>query len=120
MAVVIPRRFKAASAKCASEMKPALLTKDFDYQGTVPGWDVDSSGDRIRREFIFKDFKEAFAFMTLCAQYADEMDHHPDWKNSWNKVSVQLSTHSVGGLTNLDIQLALAMDDFAVKIQSQA
>ena len=101
-------------------MKPELLPKDFDYQGAVPGWDVDSSGDRIRREFIFKDFKEAFAFMMLCAQYADEMDHHPDWKNSWNKVSVQLSTHSVGGLTNLDIQLALAMDDFAVKIQSQA
>jgi 4a-hydroxytetrahydrobiopterin dehydratase len=100
-------------------MKLELLTKDFDYLGAIPQWNVASTGDHIRREFIFKDFKEAFAFMTLCAQYADEIDHHPDWSNSWNKVSVQLSTHSVGGLTNLDIQLAQAMDNFALKIHSQ-
>ncbi|HAT39045.1 4a-hydroxytetrahydrobiopterin dehydratase [Polynucleobacter necessarius] len=51
--------------------------------------------------------------MTLCAQHAEELDHHPDWSNSWNKVSVGLTTHSVGTLTKLDIQLAKAMDVIA-------
>lgn len=52
--------------------------------------------------------------MTLCAQYAEEIDHHPDRSNSWNKVSVSLSTHSVGALTKLDIQLAKAMGAFCL------
>lgn len=56
--------------------------------------------------------------MTLCAQYAEEIDHHPDWSNSWNKVMVQLTTHSFNGLTELDIAMAKAMDTFALKQQS--
>jgi 4a-hydroxytetrahydrobiopterin dehydratase len=56
--------------------------------------------------------------MTLCAQYAEEIDHHPDWQNSWNKVVVHLSTHSAKGLTELDIQMAKAMDAFAMQIQA--
>ena len=55
--------------------------------------------------------------MTLCAQYAEEIDHHPDWSNSWNKVAVHLSTHSSKGLTALDIQMAKAMDIFALQVQ---
>lgn len=66
--------------------------------------------------FTFADFKQAFEFMTLCAQYAEEIDHHPDWSNSWNKVVVELSTHSAGGLTKLDIQLAKAIDAFASQV----
>jgi 4a-hydroxytetrahydrobiopterin dehydratase len=57
--------------------------------------------------------------MTLSAQYAEELDHHPDWSNSWNKVSVELSTHSAGGLTELDIQLAKAMNTFANQVTNQ-
>jgi 4a-hydroxytetrahydrobiopterin dehydratase len=56
--------------------------------------------------------------MTLVAQYAQKIDHHPDWSNSWNKVEVQLSTHSSNGLTALDIQMAQAMDLFALQVQS--
>jgi len=54
--------------------------------------------------------------MTLSAQYAEELDHHPDWSNSWNKVRVSLTTHSAGTLTALDIQLAKAMDAFASQV----
>jgi 4a-hydroxytetrahydrobiopterin dehydratase len=54
--------------------------------------------------------------MTLCAQYADQMDHHPDWSNSWNTVAVALTTHSSKGLTDLDIQMAQAMDQFALQV----
>ena len=76
----------------------------------VPG------GKAITREFIFADFQQAFEFMTLSAQFAEQINHHPVWSNSWNKVSVQLSTHSIGDLSTLDIQLAKAMDNFANKV----
>jgi 4a-hydroxytetrahydrobiopterin dehydratase len=54
--------------------------------------------------------------MTLCSQRAEEIDHHPDWSNSWNKVFVHLSTHSSKGLTKLDIEMARAMDVFALQV----
>ncbi len=91
------------------------LPKDYDFQGVIPLWRVAPSGAEITREFVFQDFKKAFAFMTLCAQYAEEIDHHPDWKNSWNTVIVSLSTHSAKALTELDIQMAKAMDAFAMQ-----
>jgi 4a-hydroxytetrahydrobiopterin dehydratase len=83
----------------------------------IPLWSLDKSGKKIVREFAFADFKQAFEFMTLCAQYAEEIDHHPDWSNSWNKVMVALTTHSAGTLTALDIQFAKAMDAFASQVQ---
>jgi 4a-hydroxytetrahydrobiopterin dehydratase len=97
-------------------MKNALLPDDFDFQGSIPLWTLDQSRKTIYREFIFADFKQAFQFMTLCAQRAEEIDHHPDWSNSWNKVAVQLSTHSSNGLTELDMQMARAMDLFALQL----
>jgi 4a-hydroxytetrahydrobiopterin dehydratase len=99
-------------------MSRQVLSKDFDYGGVIPLWRLESSGIQITREFVFKNFKEAFAFMTLCAQYAEEVNHHPDWQNSWNKVVVRLSTHSAKGLTELDIQMARTMDAFAMQIQT--
>ena len=80
-------------------------------------WAPGPEGKSIAQTFTFADFKQAFKFMTLCAQYAEEIDHHPDWSNSWNKVMVELSTHSAGGLTKLDIQLAKAMDAFASQVK---
>jgi 4a-hydroxytetrahydrobiopterin dehydratase len=97
-------------------MKNALLPDDFDFQSNLPLWTLDQSRKTIYREFIFIDFKQAFQFMTLCAQRAEEIDHHPDWSNSWNKVAVQLSTHSSNGLTELDMQMARAMDIFALQV----
>jgi 4a-hydroxytetrahydrobiopterin dehydratase len=80
---------------------------------TLPSWRYDPAERAIRRDFAFADFGEAFAFMTRSAIAAEKADHHPDWSNGWNKVSVALSTHSAGGVTGKDIALARAMDGFA-------
>jgi 4a-hydroxytetrahydrobiopterin dehydratase len=63
-------------------------------------------------EFVFADFSEAFAFMTRVAFLAERADHHPDWSNSWNRVSISLSTHSAGNVvTDADRALAAAIDE---------
>ena len=72
----------------------------------LPGWLWNPEDKAIRRSFRFADFAHAFAFMTRVALAAEKADHHPDWSNSWNKVDIALSTHSAGGLTQLDIDLA--------------
>jgi 4a-hydroxytetrahydrobiopterin dehydratase len=79
----------------------------------LPEWRYDEGERAIRRDFRFADFAAAFAFMTRTAIAAEKADHHPDWSNSWNKVAVALSTHSAGGVTGKDIDLAKAMDGFA-------
>jgi 4a-hydroxytetrahydrobiopterin dehydratase len=79
----------------------------------LPEWRYDEAGRAIRRDFLFADFGEAFAFMARAALAAEKSDHHPDWSNSWNKVEVALSTHSAGGVTGKDLALARAMDGFA-------
>ncbi|MEO7179149.1 MAG: 4a-hydroxytetrahydrobiopterin dehydratase [Allosphingosinicella sp.] len=79
----------------------------------LPEWRYEESEKAIRRDFRFADFGEAFAFMTRSAIAAEKADHHPDWSNSWNKVAVALSTHSAGGVSARDIELARAMDGFA-------
>lgn len=99
-------------------MKNALLAENFDFQNNIPLWQLDSERKMISQHFVFANFKQAFEFMTLCAQYAEEIDHHPDWSNSWNKVMVQLTTHSFDGLSELDIAMAKAMDTFALKLKS--
>ena len=68
------------------------------------GWSVVNGN--LHRVFEFKDFTHAFGFMTRVALAAEKMDHHPDWSNSWNKVTVDLCTHSAGGLTKNDFGLA--------------
>ena len=96
--------------------RPNLLAKDFDFEKMLPEWQVSSNHQELERIFVFKDFKGAFQFMTLCANFAEEIDHHPDWSNSWNKVSVRLSTHSMKALTELDLSMAHAMDQFALQV----
>jgi 4a-hydroxytetrahydrobiopterin dehydratase len=65
----------------------------------------------LRREFVFRNFSEAFGFMTRVAMVAETHDHHPDWSNSWNRVVISLTTHSVGGrVTELDRRVAAAVD----------
>ena len=71
-------------------------------------WRLD--GSRITRHFQFKDFVEAFRFMTGAALIAERMNHHPEWRNVYNRVDVELTTHDAGGLTDLDFTLARAME----------
>ena len=73
----------------------------------LKGWSV--ANGNLHRVFEFKDFSAAFGFMARAALAAEKMDHHPDWSNSWNKVTVDLSTHSAGGLTKNDFELAEKM-----------
>jgi 4a-hydroxytetrahydrobiopterin dehydratase len=70
----------------------------------LPGWSIRNGV--LHREFVFKDFVEAFGFMARVALAAEAMNHHPDWSNSWNRVSISLITHSAGGLTTNDFELA--------------
>ena len=76
----------------------------------LDSWLLAEDGNSISRKYRFADFMTAFAFMTRIADVAEEMDHHPDWFNVYNRVDVKLSTHDVNGLTELDFQLAHAME----------
>jgi len=70
----------------------------------LPGWSI--AQGKLHRVFEFRDFRQAFAFMTGVALAAEALNHHPDWSNSWNKVVIDLMTHSAGGLTKNDFELA--------------
>lgn len=79
----------------------------------LEGWTEVEGRDAIVKTFQFKDFSTAFAWMTRVAMAAEIADHHPEWRNVYNKVEVTLSTHDAGGLTEKDISLARRMDRFA-------
>jgi 4a-hydroxytetrahydrobiopterin dehydratase len=79
----------------------------------LPQWTPVAGRDAITRTFRFKDFNEAFGFMTRIALVAEKHDHHPEWFNVYNRVEVVLSTHDAGGLTQRDVALAMAMDVLA-------
>lgn len=81
--------------------------------GGLDGWVEVDGRDAISRSFTFRNFNEAFGFMTRVALVAEKMDHHPEWFNVYKTVDVTLSTHDAGGLTELDIRLAAAMDRIA-------
>ncbi len=74
------------------------------------GWTATQGRDAIRKEFVFKDFSQAFGFMTRVAIAAEKADHHPEWFNVYNRVDVTLSTHDCNGLSVRDINLADTMD----------
>ena len=92
--------------KLAGDARKAALAK-------LAGWSEVKDRDAISKTFAFRDFNEAFGFMTRAALVAEKLDHHPEWFNVYKTVTVTLSTHDAGGLTELDIKLAEAMDRFA-------
>ncbi|MBL8577641.1 MAG: 4a-hydroxytetrahydrobiopterin dehydratase [Mesorhizobium sp.] len=79
----------------------------------LKGWVLAQDGLSISRGFVFKNFSEAFAFMTRSALAAEKLDHHPDWSNVYKMVDVKLHTHDAGGLTALDFELAKRMNRYA-------
>jgi 4a-hydroxytetrahydrobiopterin dehydratase len=70
----------------------------------VPGWQND--GGHLRRELTFTDFSEAFGFMTRVALIAEALDHHPDWSNTWNRVTIDIASHDEGGITERCVEFA--------------
>ena len=88
-----------------------LTTKERDKAlGGLNGWVYDEAADAISHDFKFKDFSEAFAFMTRVALLAQAADHHPEWSNVYNKVTITLTTHDAGGVTAKDAELAAKID----------
>jgi 4a-hydroxytetrahydrobiopterin dehydratase len=79
----------------------------------LPGWSETAGREAIARTFTFKDFNEAFGFMSRVALVAEKRDHHPEWRNVYKTVEIVLATHDAGGVTTLDIELAKAMNAIA-------
>lgn len=96
-----------AEKLCGEARKVAL--------GKLSGWSEVDGRDAIAKTFTFKDFNEAFGFMSRVALVAEKRDHHPEWRNVYKTVEVVLSTHDAGGVTEKDIALAQAMDAIAGK-----
>ena len=92
--------------KLAGEARKTALAK-------LVGWSEVKGRDAITKKFVFKDFNEAFGFMTRAALVAEKLDHHPEWFNVYKNVEVTLATHDAGGVTELDIKLAEAMNRLA-------
>jgi 4a-hydroxytetrahydrobiopterin dehydratase len=94
------------AAKLSADARKATL-------GRLTGWSEVNGRDAIMKKFEFKDFNQAFGFMTRAALVAEKMNHHPEWFNVYNKVEVTLSTHDAGGVTELDVKLAETMEKIA-------
>ena len=77
------------------------------------GWEMDASGKAMTRSFRFKDFAEAFAFLTRVALHAEKQDHHPEFTSVWNRVDFRLTSPDVGGVTQRDVALAEAINRLA-------
>jgi 4a-hydroxytetrahydrobiopterin dehydratase len=92
--------------KLTAEARIAALAR-------LAGWSEVAGRDAITKTFTFKDFNQAFGFMTRAALVAEKMDHHPEWFNVYKTVAVTLATHDAGGVTELDVKLAEAMDKIA-------
>ena len=76
---------------------------------SLEGWKMEKDG--IVKSFVFENFKEAMASMVKIGEVAEEMNHHPEWFNVYNKLDIRLSTHDEGGITQLDIDLAKAIEE---------
>ena len=70
----------------------------------IPGWSIKE--EKLHKDFEFDDFNQAFGFMTRAAMHIEKLNHHPEWFNVYNKLTVDLMTHDVGGITQNDIELA--------------
>jgi 4a-hydroxytetrahydrobiopterin dehydratase len=77
------------------------------------GWALEEDGKALVRRFTFKDFAEAFAFLTRVAMHAEKVDHHPEFTNVWNRVDFRLTTHATDGVTARDFKLAEAINRLA-------
>jgi 4a-hydroxytetrahydrobiopterin dehydratase len=92
------------------------LTAEQIAQGlkTLPGWSL--RDEKLHRELKFPDFAHAFGFMATAAPLIEKRDHHPEWSNVYSKVTIDLTTHDSGGITNKDVELATVLENIAKKL----
>jgi 4a-hydroxytetrahydrobiopterin dehydratase len=81
---------------------------------SLPGWSV--ANGKLHREYRFADFVHAFGFMATAAIAIEKRNHHPEWSNVWNRVTVDLATHDAGGITSSDVELAGVLEELARKL----
>jgi len=81
----------------------------------LPDWTISTDHTAITRQFTFRNFSQAFGFMTRAAMLAEQINHHPEWANVYHRVTVTLTTHDAGGLTELDLKMAHAMNTIAAE-----
>ncbi|MFM7266533.1 MAG: 4a-hydroxytetrahydrobiopterin dehydratase [Cyanobium sp.] len=89
----------------AQPLSPAQIAA---LASKLPNWSLVNG--KLQRELRFADFSEAFGFMSRVALAAEAMGHHPEWSNVWNRVTIALTTHDIGGLSSLDVALAMRID----------
>jgi 4a-hydroxytetrahydrobiopterin dehydratase len=82
--------------------------------GKLPGWSVQNG--KLHRDYAFPDFVHAFGFMATAAIAIEAMNHHPEWSNVWNRVSIDLTTHDSGGITAKDVELAAKLESLAARL----
>ncbi len=93
----------------------STILTEAEIMQQLSGWSIVQGRSAILKSFKFKSFGQAFGFMAEVALTAEKMDHHPEWFNVYSRVDVTLTTHSAGGVTDLDIKLAKAMDAAAAR-----
>ena len=92
-----------------SEKLGKLTTHEIgDRLSTLGGWRI--VNDKLEKEFVFRDFVEAFGFMSQIALYAEKQNHHPEWSNVYKRVKIALTTHELGGISERDFRLATAIE----------
>ena len=93
----------------------ATDTEISDALKTLNGWAV--AEGKLHKQYVFSDFVHAFGFMATAAIAIEKMDHHPEWLNVYNRVTVDLTSHDAGGITQKDLKLAALLDSLAGKLQ---
>jgi len=120
IAVYIARRRARATERRVKQKEDIMATRLTDKEreqalASLAGWTTVAGRNAITKVFHFDDFNDAFGWMTRVALVAEKTNHHPEWSNVYGTVQVTLTTHSAGGVTQLDINLAIAMEMFAGK-----
>jgi len=120
---VFPRFSTKREISKMAQTRPAKLSPEEREAKLSPlksaGWTEVQGRDAIYKEFLFKDFNEAFGFMSRVALRAEKMDHHPEWFNVYNKVQVTLSSHDVSGVSERDAKLATFMEKAAESVKAK-
>lgn len=91
------------------KINPQTVSKSLEG---IDGWTLANDREAIEKTFKFKNFKEAWAFMNKVADLAEDMDHHPEWFNVYNKVEITLTTHDAGGISQRDLDMAEKINGF--------
>jgi len=107
---------EAQSLATTMTAKPLSSTDIAQLLEQLPAWSLQEG--KLHRELRFADFSEAFGFMSRVALAAEQLNHHPEWSNVWNRVVINLTTHDCGGLSNLDLALAQRIDALAGQLGS--